>query len=436
MVGTIMKNVNEIKDSQLCYGCGTCSVVCNKDAITMQYDNIGRLLPIIDETKCVNCGLCSKICPSLDQKGIQLPDTEDRYVGHVINTYIGKATDEQIFRNSQSGGMVTAVLKYLFDTEKIDAAIVCKVIDEIEYTPKAILITSVTQLYDSQKSSYVPVDMVSAMKQASDYNSIAVVGTGCHIQGFYALKEFKQTYREKIRYTLGLICDRTLCKTSTDVLYGNYFKNEKKRVVWRDKSVGYKEARLVIKTEDGRQKVLPRWKRFALKDPFTNPRCRICFDKLNTHADIVYGDPWGMSNIDWKNGLSLVLTRTKTGEEIINNMKRQGDAILNEPPLSEVIQGQNINKRKQSVAVALTVYKQKGWHIPTYAEQLGIDDIHIKDKELQLQEQMISKFVKDARKNKDEIVKANLSMLRMHSLRNSKPFYIVRRIVNYLKKIV
>lgn len=63
-----MNNINEIKNSQLCYGCGTCNVVCNKDAITMQYDNIGRLQPIIDDAKCVNCGLCSKICPSLDQK--------------------------------------------------------------------------------------------------------------------------------------------------------------------------------------------------------------------------------------------------------------------------------------------------------------------------------------------------------------------------------
>lgn len=431
-----MNNINEIKDSQLCYGCGTCNVVCNKDAITMQYDNIGRLQPIIDDAKCVNCGLCNKICPSLDQKGIQLSDTEDYYVGHVINTYIGKATDEHIYRNSQSGGMLTAVLKHLFDTGKIDAAIVCKVIDEIEYTPKAILITSASQLYDCQSSSYVPIDMVSAIKYADNYHSIAVVGTGCHIQGFYALKEFKQSFRDRIRYTLGLICDRTLCKTSTDVLYGDNFKNEKKRIVWRDKSVGYKVARLSIRTEDGRQKVIPRWKRFALKDPFTNPRCRICFDKLNMHADIVFGDPWGMSNVDWKNGMSLVLTRTETGEAIIDNMIAQSDANLNKAPLPEVMKGQNIDKRKQSVNVAMTIYKQNRWLLPTYADRLRIEDGVCNSKMLQQQKQQVSKFVTDASMTKEEIIKKNLLMLQKQSQQKTFPYRIVIKIVKYLNRLV
>ena len=247
---------------------------------------------------------------------------------------------------------------------------------------------------------------------------------------------FKKEYADRIKYTLGLICDRTLCKTSTDVLYGNNFKNDKKRVIWRDKSVGYKVARLLIRTEDGRQKKLPRWKRFALKDSFTNPRCRICFDKLNTHADIVFGDPWGISNVDWKNGMSLILTRTQLGEELINSMIVKGEAILNKAPLSEVIKGQNIDKRKQSVAIALTVYKLKGWHLPTYTDYLRIADMGCNDKELQQQEQLISKFVSDSKLSKDEIVKANLTMLRKQSLQKTKPYRIVIRIMNFLKRLV
>ena len=113
-----MNNINEIKTSHLCYGCGTCNVVCGHHAITMQYDNIGRLLPMIDESKCTNCGLCYNYCPSIDLKGIQLPDTEDIYVGLVEKVYIGKATDERIYRNSQSGGLVTATVKYLFESGK------------------------------------------------------------------------------------------------------------------------------------------------------------------------------------------------------------------------------------------------------------------------------------------------------------------------------
>ena len=37
----------------------------------------------------------------------------------------------------------------------------------------------------------------------------------------------------------------------------------------------------------------------ALKDMFTAPHCRICYDKVNVFSDIVFGDPWCMDDVDW-----------------------------------------------------------------------------------------------------------------------------------------
>lgn len=426
-----MSNVNEIKKSYLCYGCGACNVVCIKNAITMQYDNIGRLQPVIDEQNCIDCGLCYKLCPSLDLKGIQLPNAEDCYTGKVLSTYIGKSTDERIYRNSQSGGLVTAILKYLFDTQKIDAAIVCKVIDEIEYTPKAKLVTSVEQLYDSQRSSYVPIDMVSAIKNADQYKSLAVVGTGCHIQGFNALAHFKPSFNERIKYKLGLICDRTLCRTATDVLYGEQYANEKKRIVWRDKSTGYKEARLLIKTQEGVQSVLPRWQRMVLKDPFTNPRCRICFDKLNTNADIALGDPWGMNNVDWQNGASVFLTRTELGESLIQEMQGKNIIAMNSAPLSAVITGQHIELRKNIVASVLSLYQEWGWMTPSYADKLS--KIVQATYKTEMKAKILS-FVSDATLPKRDIISKNRKYLTKEATTRRfrkylKPLSLIKRII-------
>lgn len=423
------KNINAVKVSHLCYGCGTCNVVCGHQAITMRYDNIGRLLPIVDESKCTNCGLCYNHCPSLDSQGIQLPDTEDKYIGHIENVYIGKATNDRIYKNSQSGGLVTATLKYLFDSGKIDAAVLCRVEDAIEYTPKAVVITTADELFACQKSSYVPIDIVSAFKQTEQYNSIAVVGTGCHIQGVRALQNFNKKYKEKIKYTLGLICDRTLCKTATDVLYDGYFKNVSKRLIWRDKSLNYKKARILIKTEDNRTALVPTWKRHVLKDPFTNPRCRICFDKLNTGADIVFGDPWGMNNVDWKGGMSVVLSRTIAGAEIIADLMRQGSIELREAPLDEVIKGQHINKRKIEVSSALAYYQRKGWLVPSYTGALNPAS------ESPQLNTLIDKFVDDSLQSKEVIITRNLKLLRNTGIKSSvyrilrTPISIIRRII-------
>lgn len=424
-----MNNINEIKASHLCYGCGTCNVVCGHHAITMQYDNIGRLLPMIDDLKCTNCGLCYNHCPSLDLKGIQLPETDDKYIGHVDNVYIGKATDERIYKNSQSGGLVTATVKYLFESGKIDAAIMCRVEDSIEYRPKAVVVTAVEELYACQKSSYVPIDIVSAMKQAEPYQSIAVVGTGCHIQGIRALQNFSKKYREKVKYTLGLICDRTLCKTAADVLYGGYYKDASKRLIWRDKSLSYKNARILIKTTDNRTAQVPTWKRHKLKDPFTNPRCRICFDKLNTGADIVFGDPWGMSNVDWDGGMSLVLTRSLKGAAIISDMDKNNIAELQRALLEEVLKGQHIEKRKKDVSSALSYYQNRGWHVPSYATILK------PTAENPQLNSLINKFVEDCSKTKEEIVKQNTLYLKNTAIKYSVhgilsiPVRIIRKII-------
>ena len=420
-----MNNVNDIKESQLCYGCGTCSAVCGKNAIQMGYDNIGRLLPVINEEKCVDCGLCHKICPSLDSKEIQLPKTGDYYKGHVLNVYIGKAKDETIYRNSQSGGLLTAVLSYLFDTGRIDAAIVCKVVDEVEYTPKAVLVSSTEELLETQKSSYVPIDMVSAIKEAEHYHSIAVVGTGCHIQGFHALMDFKDTYREKIMYVLGLVCDRTLCKTATNVLYDNHFKEKKKRIIWRDKHEGYSNARLLIRTAEGEQLVLPRWQRIALKDPFTNPRCRICFDKLNVHADIVFGDPWSMSNVDWKNGMSLIITRTPKGQSLIDEPAFQAKVSLQAGSIGEVMKGQHMEKRRKEVSAAISCYQQNGWDLPSYASSLYVQ---VSDADCSAISKKIYGFIQDASLSKDDIIKKNKRLLSKMRWRKNKFAFFFRRI--------
>lgn len=424
----MLNRVDDITNNHLCYGCGTCNTICNAQAIKMKFDEMGLLLPQIDDSICTSCGMCIKICPSFDLNNIQLSENSDFYIGNVISTYIGKSNDEIIFKNAQSGGMVTAVLKYLFEIGEIDAAIVCKVEYAEEYTSNAAIITSVSELYDCQKSSYVPVDICSAVKEIEKYNTIAVVGTGCHIQGINALKHLKKIYKEKIKYSLGLICDRTLCKTATDVLYGDNFKAENKKLIWRDKSINYKNASLIIKTSDGKTKQIPNWQRFVLKDSFTNPRCRICFDKLNVNADIVFGDPWGMNNVDWQNGESVIITRTKKGDDLISKVIADGSVLCKSAPLIEIIAGQSIDQKKQQVSSALKYYKKSGWSIPSYAEKLIMEGNEFAS------DKLILDFIADSKLSKDEIIKKYRLYLKKTRIKNLVKAIVSRCIKPFKKK--
>jgi hypothetical protein len=148
----------------------------------------------------------------------------------------------------------------------------------------------------------------------------------------------------------------------------------RKKIYWQNKTLyhNYKTAPVIIEGEDGTSVNVPAQARHLLKDFFTAPRCRICFDKLNIHADITFGDPWGMSNIDWKNGESLVIIRTDAGENLIGELMRAGRAKLNKASFNEVLKGQHIEKRKQQVKSYSEVYMQNNWLLPAYMDGMNL----------------------------------------------------------------
>lgn len=57
-----MSDIILYKKREDCCGCGACSHVCPKAAITMAEDEYGFLYPDIDYDKCIKCGLCQGIC--------------------------------------------------------------------------------------------------------------------------------------------------------------------------------------------------------------------------------------------------------------------------------------------------------------------------------------------------------------------------------------
>lgn len=63
-----MINIVSINSQYACSGCGACSAVCPKEAVTLQLDNAGFYKAVVDETRCVNCGLCKKVCTRFDEQ--------------------------------------------------------------------------------------------------------------------------------------------------------------------------------------------------------------------------------------------------------------------------------------------------------------------------------------------------------------------------------
>jgi coenzyme F420 hydrogenase subunit beta len=98
--------------------------VCPNDAIHYAETKGGYLLPVVNETTCNNCGICHDVCPSI-HFGETLVSSmpEDPFAGIAMDTFVGKATNKFLFNNSQSGGIVSALLVHALETGKISGAV-------------------------------------------------------------------------------------------------------------------------------------------------------------------------------------------------------------------------------------------------------------------------------------------------------------------------
>ena len=374
--------IRQVSQTAECCSCGACNSICPKNAIVIKSTNIGRIYADINDN-CIDCGLCAKVCPIINTTNPN--DFSDVYVGNIQNCYVGKSLDKFIYDNSQSGGMCTTVLKYLFEKQMIDAAVVTYMDEGNVPHVHGQVVTSVEELYNSQKSCYTMVDVLSALNDALPYKSISVVGLPCQIHAVNELCKTSNKY-SNIKYRLSLVCDRTLCSLIQNVMLNlANLNDEQVKIQWRNKNgifnnkvFNYHNAPITISSNGKVISVLSRENRLALKEFFTPPCCNKCTDKLGIYADLVFGDPWGVSGIDSKKGESLVITRTETGEKMIKECIDSNYAILRKIDSNEAIQGQKINqKRRKSIEVA---EKQKTTFLSL--EALNREDIIVEAKKV------------------------------------------------------
>jgi coenzyme F420 hydrogenase subunit beta len=363
-------NVSGVRLNHLCNACGGCQWVCPASAIRYNETVGGYLVPEIDEQSCNGCGLCLSICPGSgfgESLIAKIPD--DPFVGVIEHSYVGKATDQNVHRSAQSGGAVTALLGSALLRDAISAAVTVTMVDTLR--PDVMLAYSIDELSASQKSKYCPVPILGFLDKIGNSSlPVAVVGLPCHLHGLSNILQLYPSLKPKIAFTIGLICDRVMTFAAIDYLI--YKSGEKKMNVaqldFRSKiRSGYPgDVHVILK--NGESVRMHRKIRTRIKNSFTPARCRICFDKLNIFADIVVGDPHGVSNFDQKGGESVVLARTPAGQELIEEAIRGKHFVARDVSLQQIIAGQGISSKRTDWHGYTRAWEELNLPLPNYCK--------------------------------------------------------------------
>ncbi len=327
---TVLKDVKIFKDledeiikTNLCCSCGACIAYCSSqsfDVIKME-GYTPQFISDANEENCKECGLCYYICP---QTNPLLKEITNKYkikdeLGFISDIVAAKTTDEKIREMGQDGGFVSTVLTYLFDKNKIDAAIVSeydenrKPIPKIIYNKEDILKSAGTRYTISSnllplKDFYeVAEKVLEKQKQIFDINQLkmAFIGTPCQCRAVRKMQLLNISPTHTIKYVISLFCMENfdysklfeLVKAETNETPATITKmNIKKNFYITSKAGDVNEVEL---------------KKF---DPAVRNHCHECDEFTGRFSDISVGGSGAVQQN------SMIIIRTETGEELITSL--------------------------------------------------------------------------------------------------------------------
>lgn len=309
----------EITKKGNCCGCSSCANICPKNCITMQMDEEGFLYPEINKAECINCNLCEHSCPILNP----IPEEKVEQKAFLIQN-----KDDQIRRESTSGGAFTAIAKHVLS----HGGVVFGACFDKNYVVKHSYVETQENLKKFRNSKYVQSQIGDSFNRAkyflSNNRMVCFSGTPCQIEGLkcYLGKEYDNLI------TVDVVCHAV----SSPLVWKKYFDIKKltmgsdiTKVMFRDKYFGYKYSTMTIcsGTKEYHSGVeSDQWLRAFFSEICDRPSCHQCkFKKRYRNSDFTLWDCFMVDtfdkDMDDDKGTTRMITQSEKGEKILNLIK-------------------------------------------------------------------------------------------------------------------
>jgi coenzyme F420 hydrogenase subunit beta len=336
-----------------CIGCGICASICPKTALTIvECRETGTYMPRLDDSKCNKCGLCLRICPGTESDFSKLnlisfnQKPENPFVGNYFKCYSGYATDQNIRCKSSSGGLIPALATFALEAGIADGILTTRANAQRPLRPRSFIARTRAEVMSAVGSKYCPVSANSALDEIlKTRGRYIMVGLPCHILGLRKAQVLNRDLKNRILLVFGLVCNHTPTFHATDFLL-NKFKIPIEKIARLDyRSSGWPGYMRIVMNDCSKQFIpfnSSYYWGYVFQKFFWSKRCIICNDKLCQLADIIFMDAWLPVFSSDKIGLSLVVTRSKKGDEFVSKAIENGVVKLQPIPIGDVLKSQNV----------------------------------------------------------------------------------------------
>lgn len=320
--------------TEQCCGCRACEQICPVNCISMEKDCEGFAYPVIDESRCIKCNLCQRVCMEIENQRQQKQN---------IYAYAAKSKDEEIRKNSSSGGVFYELGQMIIHR----GGVVYGAVFDKSYGVSHQCASTLTELRKMCGSKYTQSDVGHTYTETQKLLQMGTVvlysGTPCQIAG---LKSFLQSEYDN------LICVSIVCHGVCSPLVWEKYVQDKSAcgeicdINFRDKVSGWHNYSFSVQYEQGDETEKHNKNLYMqgfLQDLYLRPSCYRCRAKVGGgKADIILGDYWGIEKyhfeFDDDKGVSAVLLCTEKGKATFEDVSNKLEVL---PSIYEYIEKEN-----------------------------------------------------------------------------------------------
>ena len=311
-------NINIVSND--CTGCGFCSTICPKGCINFQLDTKkGVFRPVVDNEKCIHCGKCINVCPVISNN---FSEANRPFINTYHQVFATYSQDNDLRKQSASGGFITSFLCYMLEKGHADAALVSK---REGTTGHSFLATTKEEIIEAKTSIYAPVDYSVGIKELieTQCRKIIVVGLPCHIQAITNLRKLSKKIDSKVFMTISIVCGKTPTTNAYRYIANKNAIDYDSIISVRNRGEGW-PGYMTIKHEKGEYKISYKSNMsmgMVLSSPFMcNSGCLSCVDGVGITADMSVCDAWNEKYTKQESdGWNFVLAKTELALQYLTN---------------------------------------------------------------------------------------------------------------------
>jgi coenzyme F420 hydrogenase subunit beta len=365
-------SLQRVVESGLCTGCGGCAGVF-PDKVTMAFNAEGYLrpqLPVqLSETE--NAQFAA-FCPGAGLRHVAPEAPYDALWGPLMQIRTGHAIDEQIRFQGSSGGVLSGLLTYLLESGKVDFVAHIKA-DPADPLGNAMTISrNRADVLGGAGSRYAPSSPLAQLQTLLEQpGRFAIVGKPCDIAGLRAAVREKLVPAERIPYMLSFMCAGIPSRKGTLAILKKLEVEPQDVASFTFRGNGWPGMSTAI-THDGRKQEMDYASSWGtILNRHLQFRCKVCPDGIGEFADVVGADAWygkdGYPDFAERAGRSLILSRTRVGEQLVQDAAQAGYISMEGLAREEIAKMQPYQEnRKQMIFARTMALRLTGRMTPRY----------------------------------------------------------------------